>query len=499
MNSWGAIKRFCRIYRLASYEVAVLILLLLASVPFAAPETRPVCCAGQQYPAQQSELYSQIEAFIKVAPPSPDFDRLSAIFVPDAPYIYVGSFLGRAYSGIIGKRFDHIVILGADPTATAPTIYSGAKFVTPLGPILSDDALADELIQKCPVKFESVLPKYPLPSSIEAQLPFIQYIYGKYPVLAIGLYDQTSEEAASIGHALAGILDDGCSLIIGVVNLSESYDSRSCDGIDRLLLDRLRCLSIDKMCIEFEQGRIQAASPAVIVAAMVASIDMGANHVEIMRYAHSGGISGDQQSVVGYMASMVGIEDGATGRREICIAEEDEAFYLDIARREIERYLGVNNSPKRSESSRTRGSHFPDGVYITVYMNDKLRGGMTSLFPTKPLFETISKLAVSAAFNDPRFNPITIDELDDITIKIHIMTNASMIDSPWDFDPSKDAFFIKRGSYSAMILPGELNPALGNEEILGRACLKAGMLSNCWRQSETSVWSFDIHEFGEGH
>ena len=496
MNSWGAKFRFWKMLCLAGCEVAIFASFLSAQTSEHVPESRPLCCVGYHYPAQQSELYSQVEAFIKLSPSAPAFDDIQAIFVPSAPYIYVGSFFGRAYSAIVGRRYDRIVILGTDPTATAPAVYSGAEFVTPLGRLPSDDEAIGRLLAKCPVKFERVAPRFPLPSSIEGQLPFIQYIYGKRPIVAIGLAGQTSDEARAIGHAIAEVFDDGKTLIVGAVNLSESRDSRSCEGMDKLLLDRLDCLAIDKMAVEFDQGRIQASSAAVVLAASVAAREMGANHVEVMRYANSAGIIGDGQSVVGYMAAAVGVRnDSKVCSSKALMSKTEGEYYLWIARRAISARLNVRVETGQP-AVEDRGLS-PDGVYLAIFSDGKLRGGVASLFPSQALPDAVANVAVSAAFNDPRFNPLSADELDKVTIKLYIMTDARRVDSPEDFDPSKDVIFVRRGSYSTMILPGELNPDLKNKDLLGRACLKAGLLSNCWRQNETSVWRFEVQEFEE--
>ena len=266
--------------------------------------------------------------------------------------------------------------------------------------------------------------------------------------------------------------------------------------MDKLLLDRLECLAIDKMAVEFDQGRIQASSAAVVLAASVAARDMGANHVEVMRYANSAGIIGDRQSVVGYMAAAVGVRnDSKVCSSKALMSKTEGEYYLWIARRAISARLNVRvetGQPAVEDKGLS-----PDGVYLAIFSDGKLRGGVASLFPSQALPDAVANVAVSAAFNDPRFNPLSADELDKVTIKLYILTDARRVDSPEDFDPSKDVIFVRRGSYSTMILPGELNPDLTNEDLLGRACLKAGLLSNCWRQSEASVWRFEVQEFEE--
>ncbi|MCK5832190.1 AmmeMemoRadiSam system protein B [bacterium] len=490
MKSRGANNRFHRMSRLVSYGVAVFLLTLPAKVAFSFENVRPCCCAGYQYPTQQSELYSQVEAFLKLYPTESQFSSIQAIIAPQAPYVYIGPILGAAYSNLINKNFDRIIILGYDPTAIVPTLYIGAKIATPLGQLRSDDVLASRLIDESNIKFEIVDAEYPLPGSIEAQLPFLQYLYGERPLLAIGLGGQTSQEAIKLGNSISEIVGDSRTLIIGVSNLSQYYDSGSGEGMDRLLIDRLKGFELEKMGIEFEQGRIQAESPAVLIATLQIAQENEADYIEILRYANSAVLSGDQQSTVGYLTAAIGNKKPSTGEIE-CFSTDEEKYLLNLARMAIKDVLAIPREPEISQQKPTDNVH-PDGIYLTIDYQGKIRGGCSLLFSGQPIDDLISSAAQSAAFNDPRFNPITFEELNDLNITLHMLFNARRINSPSNFDPNKDAIFISKGSYSALVFPGELNLLLKKEEILGRACINAGLLSNCWRQNETSVWSFDI-------
>ncbi|GEM_PF-824621 len=489
LKSRGADKRFHRLVSLVSYGAAISLLTTPAVGLSQTRDARPLCCVGNHYPALQSDLFSQVETFIKLSPPRTELSKLQAIIVPNAPFVYVGPILGSAYSNLANRSYDRIVILGHDPSATAPALYIGTKFSTPLGQLSSDDTFAKQIIERCKVQFEIVGAEYPLPASIEPQLPFIKYLYGEKPIVAIGLGVQSVLDAKEIGRALSELASDGKTLFVGVTNLSELYDSGSCEGMDRQLIAKLRCFEIDKLAEDFEQGRIQVQSPAVIISLLRAVRGGGADFVDILRYSNSGGIIGDHQSAVGYLAAAIGNSKSPNVKKAVC-TPFDGSSLVELARQSIAEGLGF---PRRETKCPENKDMTIDGLYITLEMEGKLRGASSLLFPNQPISEAVSMTAKSAAFNDPRFNPLSVEEARDLEITIYLLSNARRIESPSDFDARKDAIFISRGSYSTLLFPGELNPLLNNEDLLGRACIKAGMLSNCWRQNETSVWTFDVH------
>jgi len=484
--------------RLVSYGAAILLLTLPATSLFASRECRPSPATGFEYPAGRTELFRQVETFIKMPSIESELSTVHAIIVPHAPYVYVGTIMGAGYSQLIGRGYDRIIILGCDASAETPAMFIGSNFATPLGQLRSDDSLAVEIMSNCNVEFSVISPDKALPSSIEEQLPFIQYLYGERPILAIGLSDQSPLDAIEIGSSIAQVLAGSSpsrTLIIGVANLSEYFSSEIGEGIDRTLIERMSDFDFEVFVADSELGRIQSSSPAVILATLKAAHDLGSNHFQLLRYATSSSLIGDHYPSVGFLAGAVGISKDSPKLADACIPYHDGECYLQLAREVIAVELGIPLSRERRPIQIRDASL--DGIYLTIHLSGELRGSSTLLFPGTSISDAVRLAARTAAFSDPRFNPIASNELDDIRIAVHLLTNSRRVVAPEDFKVNENAVYIRKGNSSTMILSGDISPDLSNVEFLGRACIRAGLFSNCWRQGETTVIAFDVQYFEE--
>ena len=93
------------------------------------------------------------------------------------------------------------------------------------------------------------------------------------------------------------------------------------------------------------------------------------------------------------------------------------------------------------------------GAFVTLYKNKQLRGCIGIFEPNEPLYEVVRNMAISSAFHDTRFNPVSEDELEDIEIEISVLTPRKKISSLDDIDIGRDGIYIQKGSRSGTYLP----------------------------------------------
>jgi AmmeMemoRadiSam system protein A len=93
-------------------------------------------------------------------------------------------------------------------------------------------------------------------------------------------------------------------------------------------------------------------------------------------------------------------------------------------------------------------------------------------------------MAIQAAFNDPRFQPVTQEELKDIEIELSVLTPMKSISKPEEIVVGRDGVLMSQGGRSAVFLP-QVAPenGWGRTEMLDNLCLKAGLSSGCWKRS----------------
>ena len=146
------------------------------------------------------------------------------------------------------------------------------------------------------------------------------------------------------------------------------------------------------------------------------------------------------------------------------------------------------------------------GVFVTLttHPGDDLRGCIGYPEPVAPLLTALTDSAVSAASRDPRFPPVTPEELDNIRVEVSLLTPPEEIvtertaDLPHHINIGEDGLIVERNGRRGLLLPQvpvEWN--WDSEEFLCQACMKAGVSPDSWLMSGTRVFSFRAEVFSE--
>jgi len=183
-----------------------------------------------------------------------------------------------------------------------------------------------------------------------------------------------------------------------------------------------------------------------------------------------------------------GIESG--------FSEKDKDSLLEIARKSIECRLAGKDIPEFSTVSGILKEK--RGAFVTLKKHGQLRGCIGSFDAKGSLCETIEEMARSAAFNDPRFPPVTEEELDDITIEISALTPLKKIKNSDEIEVGKHGIYIVRGRYRGVLLPQVATDYNWDKvTFLEETCHKAGLPANAWKEKDTEIYIFSADIFGE--
>src|SRR5437868_4373859 len=98
---------------------------------------------------------------------------------------------------------------------------------------------------------------------------------------------------------------------------------------------------------------------------------------------------------------------------------EERGVLLDLAHRAIATALNKSNVALESPSPHLAE---PRGVFTTLYYGGELRGCVGHVFATSPLYRTVAETAQAAAFQDPRFSPVTMGELPRLEVSLSILS-----------------------------------------------------------------------------
>jgi hypothetical protein len=176
-------------------------------------------------------------------------------------------------------------------------------------------------------------------------------------------------------------------------------------------------------------------------------------------------------------------------------------YLLDLARRAIESQFkriksDYGDIPEQAKSKR--------GVFVTLTMREKLRGCIGNIEPEGPIYSAVARNAVLAAFDDPRFNVLSEEELPEISIEISILTEpklSSFKDSEDLLDKlsSHPGVVLQKDWKKATFLPQVWDEIEDEDDFLNHLCAKAGLAPNTWRQAgdDLEVYFYDVIKFSE--
>jgi uncharacterized protein (TIGR00296 family) len=107
-------------------------------------------------------------------------------------------------------------------------------------------------------------------------------------------------------------------------------------------------------------------------------------------------------------------------------------------------------------------------------------------------------MAISAGFQDPRFPPVQLEEVDVLDIEISVLTPLKLIKDIKEIEVGKHGIYIKSGFYSGLLLPQvAMEYNWDRETFLSQTCRKAGLNIDEWKKKNTEIYIFSADIFGE--
>ena len=186
-------------------------------------------------------------------------------------------------------------------------------FETPLGPAVIHEAMANDLLAATPL-VQSLPAAHTREHSIEMQLPFIRRLLPHAAIVPLLMGRQTRGTIHALVDALVRVVSsrEERILLVASTDLSHYFDAPTAEGLDHRVLQRIAACDADGLQDIFEEhpegerGRFVACGGGPAIAVMRAARALGAGGGRVLKYMHSGQISGDNTAVVGYVAGALG-------------------------------------------------------------------------------------------------------------------------------------------------------------------------------------------------
>ena len=184
---------------------------------------------------------------------------------------------------------------------------------------------------------------------------------------------------------------------------------------------------------------------------------------------------------------------------------EEGAELVKAARNSIELYLMTPRFDKSLVKRTISKFNERYGVFVTLehYPTKELRGCIG--FPTAvaPVSESIVEAAIAAAFEDPRFVPVSKAELDELSVEISILSEPVAVGGDArkrkkGIVVGRDGLIIEYGVYGGLLLPiVAVEQKWDEEKFLEQVCVKAGLHTNYWAQPNVKLYKFETQVFKE--
>ncbi len=178
------------------------------------------------------------------------------------------------------------------------------------------------------------------------------------------------------------------------------------------------------------------------------------------------------------------------------LTDEEKKFLVSIARNSIKSSLGINKETKLSIPLNPV-FHSKCGAFVTLTLNNNLRGCIGYIISEKPLYQIITDSAKHAAFEDPRFNPITKEEFTDVKIEISILSEPFAMKEYEDIEIGTHGLILEEPRRALLLPQVPLEHKMNREQFLSALCRKAGLYSEYWKETKLKISLFTATVFSE--
>jgi AmmeMemoRadiSam system protein A len=160
---------------------------------------------------------------------------------------------------------------------------------------------------------------------------------------------------------------------------------------------------------------------------------------------------------------------------------------LELARAAIRASVGGEPLPPLPDDPELQA---PRGVFVSLHCGGALRGCLGHLEADVGVGEVTRRMAVAAAHDDPRFAPVTPDELGDLDVEVSVLSPFRPI-RPDDVVPGRDGLLVQRGPRLGVLLPQvAVEQRWDRLAFLRAVCQKAGLSPEAWRDQGTELFAF---------
>lgn len=516
----------------------ILTILFIGEVNVMAKKVRPCSGAGFWFPGSAKGLEREVRQYLELAPETKIPGRVVGIISPHAGYRYCGEVMGAVYKTVMGKKYNRVVFLAFSHSYPVDglSVLGVDAYQTPLGEMPVDMEMRDALLKNPLVK--SVASAHTQEHSDENQMPFVQTVLQPgWKMVSIFVGELTSAEFDEAAKLLRPFIDEQ-TLIVTSSDFTHYGYQYGYVPFTKNVKDNLYKLdggATDKIIAKDFAGfrsyvretgaTICGKNPISLMLKILPEKAEG----KLVKYMTSGDVVGDYDMAVGYagvvfyVADKEALKEPETSKKEEKTTEtvkakeekakehkviepeegkltdEERKILLQLSREALRSFLRSGDfKPDLGKYKITPNLERKAGVFVTLTKRGELRGCIGYVEGREAIWKAVIENTQNSAFEDPRFPPVKMKEIDDISIEISVMTPLRPIKSIDEIQVGKHGLVIRKGWHSGLLLPQvAVEWRWDREEFLRHICLKAGLPEDAWRDPDAQLLVFSAQVFSE--
>ena len=273
-------------------------------------DPRPSPLAGHWYPAHPQKLADSIDGYIEAAQIPEIEGEILALVSPHAGHLYSGPVAGYAFKSILDLHPELVVIISPFHQYHPGSILTSGHqaYQTPLGEVpLDQEGLAFvsySLQEKTGVELSRV--RNDTEHAVEIILPFLQRaLKNDFRILPLMLRHQEPDLMKSLGEILAELMLSRKGLLVASTDLSHFQTAGKAKQLDQTIIQGIQSMDPESLYRAQQENKGSACGLGALAAVIWAVNTGGEATAHLLNYAHSGNITRDNNSVVGYTSIII--------------------------------------------------------------------------------------------------------------------------------------------------------------------------------------------------
>lgn len=179
------------------------------------------------------------------------------------------------------------------------------------------------------------------------------------------------------------------------------------------------------------------------------------------------------------------------------LAPDEQKELLRIARTTIKEYLISGRIPPGAPHRASLVA--PAAVFVSLNVGAELRGCIGTTQEGQPLYRAIQEMSIAAAKRDPRFPPLTPQELGSVCLEVSVLGSFVGISGPDEIVIGTHGVTVAspEGQRGLLLPKVAVEQGWNGATLLTEACAKASLPSDYWRRAEAQLFRFTAQVFDE--